>query len=89
MTQGNGFSQQKIGQTVTLGGQAENKGGPSGPSVVFVLPEGHRPETEMRFQAKSEHGETEVIVKPDGSVIADPSKGWVSFDGISFAVAAD
>ena len=43
---------------------------------------------ETDFDVEGESGTTKVTVMPDGSVVADPDKGWVCFDGISF-VAAD
>jgi len=55
--------------------------------VVFTLPEGYRPASESQFQVDAARGRSVVTVAPDGSVLADPKDGWVSFNGISFFAA--
>jgi hypothetical protein len=53
-------------------------------TVVFTLPEDHRPSAQCDFDVASASGTTTVTVMPDGSVLANPNEEWVRFDGIEF-----
>lgn len=64
---------------------------PSGgtePTVVFQFPEGFRPPIAIDFDVACEVGFTVVTVMPDGSLLADPSVGWISLHGVRFKTAA-
>lgn len=77
----------RVGDQVELRGTIVNQtpeetGG--GGTVVFTLPEGYRPPADKAFRVESQRGPTVVTVKPDGTVVADATDGWVSLNGISY-----
>lgn len=54
---------------------------------VIQFPESFRPPLAMDFDVACEVGFTVVTVLADGSLLADPSVGWISLHGIRFKIA--
>jgi hypothetical protein len=54
--------------------------------IVFTLPEGHRPASELSFEVASQTGVTEVVVRPTGELLADPTAGWIRLNGVTFEI---
>jgi hypothetical protein len=57
-------------------------------TLTFRFPEGFRPPVAIDFDVACEVGFTVVTVDPEGSLLADPSVGWISLHGVRFRTAA-
>jgi hypothetical protein len=59
-------------------------------AIIFVLPAGYRVARSMTFATVSEHGFGELLVRPDGAVIARTAARLNDFslDGITFRASA-
>ena len=59
-------------------------------AIIFVLPAGYRVARSMSFATVSEHGFGELLVRPDGAVIARiaPTLSDFSLDGVTFRATA-
>lgn len=68
---------------VTLSGRSGSK--PN--EVIYGLPHGCHPESDLEFTAGSNVGPVTVKVWADGSITVDTETEWVDFDGISFIAA--
>lgn len=55
-------------------------------SVVCQFPGGHRPFSDIDFDVACETGFTTVTARGDGSLVADPSVGWINLRGIRFTI---
>jgi SAM-dependent methyltransferase len=55
-------------------------------SVVWQFAAGHRPSTNVDFDVACEAGFTTVTVQTDGSLLADPSVGWIDLRGVRFTL---
>ena len=74
---------------VEVAGTIANQGSEStpGPTVVWQFAEGHRPGTDIDFDVACEAGFTTVTVRRNGSLVADPSVGWIDLRGVCFTIA--
>lgn len=58
-----------------------------GRAVVWQFAERQRPGTDVDFDVACEAGFTTVTVRSDGSLVADPSVGWIDLRGVRFTIA--
>lgn len=74
---------------VEVAGKIANQASPStrDRTVVCQFADGHRPGADVDFDVACEAGFTLVTVRTDGSLIADPSVGWIDLRGVRFAIA--
>jgi hypothetical protein len=57
-------------------------------TAAFQFPEGCRPPVATDFDVACEVGFTVVTVNADGSLVADPSVGWINLQGVRFKTTA-
>jgi hypothetical protein len=83
-----GVRVEKAGDTVELIGRFTISEGADDWVVLFVLPDGYRPEGTIACGVGSQGGPLELWIEPDGSVSADsPQPGWIELAEISYPAA--
>lgn len=61
--------------------------GTSGRTLVWQFGEGQRPGADVDFDVACEAGFTTVTVRKEGSLVADPTVGWIDLRGVRFTIA--
>jgi len=82
-----GVEIRKLGNDIELRGRLTLAEGADDWIMLFVMPEGCRPDATIPCGVESESGALELWIEPDGSVWADsPRRGWIELEA-SFPAA--